>query len=82
MNNINLYLLKYELHGKMGYGKGVAVISASSIKEAQSTLKAQGSYNGYLNAYDISETIELATKSNYDVSTIITENNLTQSDIV
>lgn len=81
MNNINLYLLKYELHGKMGYGKGVAVISASSIKEAQSTLKTQGAYNGYLNAYNISETIELSTKSNYNVSTIITENNLTQADI-
>lgn len=82
MSSINLYLLIYELFGSFGYGKGVAVISASSITEAQTILEARGEYNGTTRAYHVIETVMLSNKNNYTASCIISEVNYTSKDII
>lgn len=81
MNNINLYLLTYELFGPIGYGKGVAVISAPSMQGAKTILETGGEYNGYTKAYHVIETVLLSNKNNYTAPCIISEVNYTAKDI-
>lgn len=82
MSNINLYLLTYDLFGSCLYGKGVAVVSAHSMSEAQTILETSGEYNGNTRTYHIIETVLLSNKNNYTASCIISEVNYTAKDIV
>lgn len=82
MSSINLYLLTYELFGSFGYGKGVAIISATSMRDAENILRAQGEYNSTPAAYSLKETFSLSTKNDYTASCIISEVNYTATDIV
>ena len=69
MSNIKLYLIKYEIPALNRLG--IATVTASSPKQAQDYLQAQGKYNGY--KYDMNYPIIVHTTDTWTAAAIISE---------